>query len=90
MITFKSAPAFFEKEKDGRKPNTFRKDDPNDARFQRLNEKRWLEQPTRIRIINTETGETFIRTINATRYAATAARITGYTPVTAARAAAVH
>jgi hypothetical protein len=32
-VSFKSREPFFSKEADGRKPNTFRKDDPLDKRF---------------------------------------------------------
>jgi len=63
MITFKSVPSNFEKEKDGRKPNTMRKVDWDDARFMRLAGSSLSKPPTRVRIINTETLESFTREI---------------------------
>ena len=59
MVTFKSYPENFEKERDGRKPNTLRFYDRTDERFEALVMK---ECPV-ITIENTDTGETFRRDI---------------------------
>lgn len=58
-VTFKSIPAMWNKEKDGRKPNTLRRIDVFDARFNILNRM----QVEKIIMENTETGETFEREI---------------------------
>lgn len=59
MVKFKSIPAMFVKEKDGRKPNTLRKIDMKDKRFHKL-----LSQIVNfIEIENSETGEIFQRAI---------------------------
>ena len=59
MVTFKSIPEMFEKEKDGRKPNTVRKIDEMDERFRKL-----FEDDCRIICIkNTRTDEIFQRVI---------------------------
>ena len=64
LITFKSIPDMFSKERDGLKPNTLRKVDINDNRFFRLISciKRVEPYPL-IEIRNTETLESFIRQI---------------------------
>jgi len=61
IINFKSCPEFYEKEKDGRKPNTERFFDgaDNTKRKQRLER----NEPYLIRITNTKTGESFLRRI---------------------------
>ncbi len=59
MVSFKSIPAMFEKEKCGVKPNTVRDIDMFDERFTRL-----IDGDSRvIRIENSETGESFQRPI---------------------------
>lgn len=57
-VKFKSIPGMFDKEKDGRKPNTLRKIDGEDIRFYALK-----HGCKRITIINTATGEKFTRDI---------------------------
>jgi hypothetical protein len=66
MITFKSIPANFKKEKSGQKPNTLRKDEPGDPRFIRLRAR--LPGALYIRIVNSETGESFTRSITDRTY----------------------
>ena len=55
IITFKSKDYIFEKEKDGRKPNTFRKVDNLDERFEFLSN----NTITGIQIINKNNPEEF-------------------------------
>lgn len=64
-VTFKSNPQFFFKEREGTKPNTFRKDDPNDRRFQALDSKR---QPRFVRIRNSANRQHFTRRITDISY----------------------
>jgi hypothetical protein len=59
-VTFKSTPSNYFKEKYGLKPNTFRKADFRDIRFQALMER----TPNVIEIVNSESGESFTRYIN--------------------------
>jgi len=59
MISFKSIPEMYEKEQDGRKPNTLRKYDRSDERFEAL----VMKEITCIQINNTKTGEFFTRKI---------------------------
>lgn len=59
IVEFKSVPENYEKEKNGRKPNTVRVLDLWDMRFLFLS----LKSPQIIRIKNTKTGETFARKI---------------------------
>jgi len=59
MVKFKSIPAMFVKEKDGRKPNTIRLVDEMDERFEKL----YNNETNLITIENTETGETVTRVI---------------------------
>lgn len=61
-IQFKSTPINWFKEFDGRKSNTVRKYD-SDMRFQILDD--WIMMPfhLNIEIINTQTGDTFTRTV---------------------------
>ena len=59
MISFKSIPQMFEKERDGRKPNTIREMDEFDNRFKLLAE----SKAHLITIVNTETQEAFTRKI---------------------------
>jgi len=67
MITFKSIPLFFFKERDGIKPNTIRVDDPNDKRFIKLNNCR--HPPKQIKIVNAGNPKLFfIREITDISY----------------------
>jgi hypothetical protein len=59
IVKFKSHPIFFEKEKDGRKPNTVRMVPTADERFEALDQR----TATIIEITNTETKEFFQRVI---------------------------
>ena len=59
IIKFKSTPEMYEKEITGKKPNTLREIEPGDKRFKALKK----DQAKIIVIENTETKETFDRTI---------------------------
>lgn len=59
IVTFKSIPEMFKKEKDDIKPNTLRKIDTKDFRFKALR----LGIVTHIKIINTESKLYFTREI---------------------------
>ncbi len=65
LVIFKSKPDMFDKERRGGKPNTLRKIDREDLRFQKLERKEhgWDNEPTHICIENSSTGEHFIRRI---------------------------
>lgn len=68
-IRFKSLPQFFEKEKDGRKPNTYREVDPDDPRFwdlQLLHDNPHIQ--AMVEIENTDTAEIFAREIQDISY----------------------
>jgi hypothetical protein len=58
-VIFKSIPEMFEKEKDGRKPNTLRMIYNDDPRYDALKDK----TATHITIENTDTKEAFMREI---------------------------
>ncbi len=58
-VVFKSFPEFWKKEKEGIRPSTVRKVDKDDRRFKLLKE----GKATMIKIINTETKESFYREI---------------------------
>jgi len=58
---FKSYPRYWKKERDGRKPNTFRKFKEGDTRFT-------VRPGDTITMQNTETGETFTRTLTDLSY----------------------
>ena len=60
-LVFKSIPEMYEKEKDGRKPNTLREVEKGDKRLTNLTN--WPQFPLDIIIINTESGEHFRREI---------------------------
>jgi len=62
-IEFKSYPEIFLKEKDGRKPNTFRLVDNHDIRFEKLGMFNKITDKFFIGITNTETSEKFYREI---------------------------
>jgi len=64
MALFKSLPDMYEKEKDGRKPNTLRKFDASDVRFADL----FQGLDKFIQIKNVATGETFIREVTDVTY----------------------
>ncbi len=59
LVCFMSEPVYFDKEFDGRKPNTVRECKPGDERFVRLRS----GIAKRIRITNTKTGASFERKI---------------------------
>jgi len=61
IVTFKSLPKYYNKEKSGKKPNTIR---------ERTNEDKFLDLETKrfIRIVNTETRESFVRKIKDFSY----------------------
>jgi hypothetical protein len=60
LLEFKSIPEIFEKERSGRKPNTLRTfENKDDERLIKI----YTGVAKRIRITNTETKETFERTI---------------------------
>ena len=62
LIMFKSIPEMFEKEKDGRKPNTFRRPDNMHEIVQMDVFAREFQKGQKyIQIENSETGETFVR-----------------------------
>ncbi len=61
LITFKTMPGFFEMERDGEKPFTVRRIGQNDQRFRSL----FLGEATTIQIVNTETGESFLRELTS-------------------------
>lgn len=65
IVTFKSNPEMYWKERGGDKPNTLRKIDKDDPRFQKLNRrmKGWQSEPTHICIENNSSGDHFIREI---------------------------
>lgn len=64
IVTFKSLPLYFEKEKDGRKCNTIREcDDIYDKRFELLKTWHITGNYGKIRIVNSVTGENFVRQI---------------------------
>ena len=62
-VGFKSVPENFEKEEDGRKPNTIRKKDLKDERHMLLGSMMAVGYYGQIEITNSETNETFRRTI---------------------------
>lgn len=58
IIVFKSKREYFHKEKEGQKPNTFRKLDPEEQK-QLINSRlKWIS------IVNPETGESFLRQLS--------------------------
>lgn len=61
MISFKSRPEFFDKEKRGSKSNTLRHVDMFDERFKTLLECFQLGVLPSVEIKNSVTGETFVR-----------------------------
>ena len=67
-VSFKSLPEYYEKEYDGRKPNTIRAVDKGDCRFHSL--RKWAEtgELGNICIINAKTGEAFMREITDISY----------------------
>jgi hypothetical protein len=62
-VSFKSIPENWEKERDGRKPNTLRKKDLEDPRHLALGAMMVSGDYGRIRIENSETGKAFDRQI---------------------------
>lgn len=59
IVDFKSNPEMYEKEESGKKPNTVRKWEFGDDRFQHL----LYGKAKKVRITNTKTGDFFIRDI---------------------------
>lgn len=63
IVKFKSFPVNYEKEKDGRKPNTLRLKETNDYRFVHLGAMMLSGDYGKIQIKNSGTEESFVRTI---------------------------
>ena len=72
LVDFKSVPFNYDKEKDGRKPNTLRRfsviDDPRRNLLERWADLDLSPLSQHIRITNTETGESFERSITDVTY----------------------
>ncbi len=64
LISFKSEPFFYYKEEDGTKPNTVRKVEPGDPRFEALDKMK----ATHIKIVHSANGKSFIRKITDISY----------------------
>ena len=62
VVTFKSTPEFYEKEKDGIKNNTVRESD-NGVRFESLKNVNLQTEQCYVKIVNCETKEFFSRKI---------------------------
>jgi hypothetical protein len=67
-LNFKSKSPFFEKERDGIKPNTFRQLGDNDSRFDELMQIIQTKEEAEITIFNPVTKETFTRRITDVTY----------------------